>query len=288
VRHAPAETVNSGSAEPDQVNTCEGNKSNNVSGGTILFHGCPCPLLLRCPDKPIRLILECAMSVSEKISCGEPHSVQPFEGSAFPATSQRLGLYPVVDTVEWIERLLSVGVRTIQLRIKDKSDLDVESQVATAIALGKRYNARLFINDYWRLAIKHQAYGVHLGQDDLDRADLTAIRAAGLRLGVSTHDNMEMDRALSVKPSYIALGHVFPTQTKQMPSSPQGLSKLAEHIQTLGNCSTVAIGGISLERASVVLATGVGSIAVVSAITQAADWREATLQLLQLAGVGDE
>jgi len=228
------------------------------------------------------------MSVSEKISCGEPHFIQPFEGSAFPATAQRLGLYPVVDTVEWIERLLSVGVRTIQLRIKDKSDRDVESQIVAAIALGQRYNARLFINDYWRLAIKYGAYGVHLGQDDLDRADLAAISTAGLRLGISTHDNMEMDRALSVKPSYIALGHVFPTQTKQMPSSPQGLIKLAEHIQTLGHYPTVAIGGISLERASAVLATGVGSIAVVSAITQAADWREATLQLLQLAGVGDE
>lgn len=228
------------------------------------------------------------MSVSEKISCSEPPPVRQFDGSAFPATSQHLGLYPVVDTVEWIERLLCAGVRTIQLRIKDKCDLDVESQIVAAIALGQRYNARLFINDYWRLAIKHNAYGIHLGQGDLDRADLTAIRAAGLRLGVSTHDNMEMDRALSVKPSYIALGHVFPTQTKQMPSSPQGLSKLAEHVQTLGNYSTVAIGGISLERASAVLATGVGSIAVVSAITQATDWLEATQQLLQIAGVGDE
>ena len=228
------------------------------------------------------------MSVSETLSCDDAHFTPPFEGSAFPATAQRLGLYPVVDTVGWIERLLSAGVRTIQLRIKDKCDLDVESQVVAAIALGQRYNARLFINDYWRLAIKHRAYGVHLGQDDLDCADLAAISAAGLRLGISTHDNMEIDRALSVKPSYIALGHVFPTQTKQMPSSPQGLIKLAEHIQTLGNYPTVAIGGISLERAGDVLATGVGSIAVVSAITQAADWREATQQLLQLAGSGDE
>lgn len=228
------------------------------------------------------------MSVSEKISCGKPHPIQTFEGSAFPTMPLRLGLYPVVDTVEWIERLLSAGVRTIQLRIKDKCDLDIESQVVAAIALGKRFNARLFINDYWRLAIKHNAYGIHLGQDDLDHACLTAIRAAGLRLGVSAHDNMEIDRALSVKPSYIALGHVFPTQTKQMSSPPQGLCKLAEHTQTLSNYSTVAIGGISLERASAVLATGVGGIAVVSAITQAIDWLEATQQLLQLVGVGDE
>ncbi|EOC3062702.1 thiamine phosphate synthase [Cronobacter dublinensis] len=206
----------------------------------------------------------------------------------FAPVPRRLGLYPVVDSVEWIARLLEAGVRTLQLRIKDKTDADVEADVRAAIDLGKRYHARLFINDYWRLAIKHQAYGVHLGQEDLQTADLNAIRAAGLRLGVSTHDDMEIDVALAVRPSYIALGHVFPTQTKQMPSAPQGLAQLAAQVQRLGDYPTVAIGGISLARAPAVLETGVGSIAVVSAITQAADWRAATQQLLELAGVGDE
>ncbi len=140
----------------------------------------------------------------------------------FPPVPFRLGLYPVVDSVQWIERLLDAGVRTLQLRIKDRRDKEVEADVVAAIALGRRYNARLFINDYWRLAIKHQAYGVHLGQEDLQATDLSAIRAAGLRLGVSTHDDMEIDVALAARPSYIALGHVFPTQTKQMPSAPQG------------------------------------------------------------------
>lgn len=139
----------------------------------------------------------------------------------FPTVPFRLGLYPVVDSVAWIERLLEVGVRTIQLRIKDKRNEEVEADVIAAIALGRRYDARLFINDYWRLAIKHRAYGVHLGQEDLETTDLKAIQAAGLRLGVSTHDDMEIDVALAAKPSYIALGHVFPTQTKQMPSAPQ-------------------------------------------------------------------
>lgn len=206
----------------------------------------------------------------------------------FPPTPARLGLYPVVDSVAWIERLLDAGVRTIQLRIKDKQDSEVEADVIAAIALGQRYSARLFINDYWRLAIKHGAYGVHLGQEDLETTDLDAIRSAGLRLGVSTHDDMEIDVALAVRPSYIALGHVFPTQTKQMPSAPQGLAQLAAHIKRLGDYPAVAIGGISLERAPAVLATGVGSIAVVSAITQAADWRAATAALLTLAGAGDE
>ena len=206
----------------------------------------------------------------------------------FPTVPFRLGLYPVVDSVAWIERLLAVGVKTIQLRIKDKQDDEVEADIIAAVALGRRYDARLFINDYWRLAIKHQAYGVHLGQEDLESTELELIRAAGLRLGVSTHDNMEIDVALAARPSYIALGHVFPTQTKQMPSAPQGLEQLASHIERLADYPTVAIGGISLERAPAVLATGVGSIAVVSAITQADDWQAATAQLLQLAGVGDE
>jgi thiamine-phosphate pyrophosphorylase len=207
---------------------------------------------------------------------------------AFPSVPKRLGLYPVVDSVEWIERLLGAGVRTLQLRIKDKRDEEVEADIAAAIALGKRYEARLFINDYWQLAIKHRAYGVHLGQEDLDVANLDAIRDAGLRLGLSTHDNMEMDRALMARPSYIALGHVFPTNTKQMPSAPQGLAQLATHIRTLGDYPTVAIGGISIDRVPAVLATGVGSVALVSAITQAPDWQAATAQLLELVGAGDE
>lgn len=203
--------------------------------------------------------------------------------NTFPAVPFHLGLYPVVDTVEWIARLLDAGVKTIQLRVKDLPDDQVEPAIIEAIKLGHQYQACLFINDYWHLAVKHQAYGVHLGQEDLDTADLQAIHQAGLRLGVSTHDDAEMARAVAVKPSYIALGHIFPTQTKEMPSAPQGLEELARHIKQLnGRFPTVAIGGISLERAPSVLATGVGSIAVVSAITLAADWRAATAELLAL------
>lgn len=207
-----------------------------------------------------------------------PQTTEPFA-----PTAPRLGLYPVVDSVAWIERLLGVGVKTIQLRIKDLPDEQVERDVIQAIALGRRYQARLFINDYWHLAIKHQAYGVHLGQEDLDTADLTAIKQAGLRLGLSTHDDLELARATVVNPSYIALGHIFPTQTKAMPSSPQGLTELARHVAGLqGSFPTIAIGGISIDNVPSVLATGVGSIAVVSAITQASDWRQATATLLNM------
>lgn len=204
----------------------------------------------------------------------------------FPLTESRLGLYPVVDNVAWIARLLDAGVRTLQLRIKGHPDAAVEKAVAEAAALGRRYRARMFINDHWRLAVEHQAYGVHLGQEDLDIADLDAIHRAGLRLGLSTHDDAELDRALAVQPSYIALGHIFPTNTKQMPSSPQGIDELKRHLARLEGIPTVAIGGISLERAPAVLATGIGSIAVVSAITEAPDWQQATQALLDLAGNG--
>ncbi|WP_225086528.1 thiamine phosphate synthase [Pectobacterium colocasium] len=205
------------------------------------------------------------------------------DSTPFAPTAQRLGLYPVVDSVEWIERLLGVGVKTIQLRIKDRSDEQAEADVIQAIALGRRYQAQLFINDYWKLAVKHQAYGVHLGQEDLDTADLAAIKKAGLRLGVSTHDDRELARAVVINPSYIALGHIFPTQTKDMPSAPQGLAELTRHIIDLqGRFPTVAIGGISIDSVPVVLETGVGSIAVVSAITQATDWRQATATLLRM------
>lgn len=183
----------------------------------------------------------------------------------------QLGLYPVLDSVSLIEKVLKLGVKTLQLRIKDKQSEQVEQQIIDAIALGKKYQARLFINDYWQLAIKHQAYGVHLGQEDMDLADLPMIADAGLRLGLSTHGYYEMLRAKQLRPSYIALGHIFETQTKEMPSDPQGLTRLAKYAQLLSDIPTVAIGGINLQRAPAVWETGIGSIAVVTAITLSDD-----------------
>lgn len=200
----------------------------------------------------------------------------------FASTEKKLGLYPVVDSIEWIESLLKTGVTTLQLRIKDKQPEDVEQEIIEAIKLGKQYHARLFINDYWQLAIKHQAYGVHLGQEDLDIADLNAIKHAGLRLGISTHDEAELQKAKALSPSYIALGHIFPTTTKEMPSKPQGLKALKLQVEQTPDFPTVAIGGISLERVPDVVATGVGSVALVSAITKAPDWQQVTRKLLEL------
>lgn len=193
-------------------------------------------------------------------------------GPGFKACeSIKLGLYPVLDSLEWLERVLKLGVKTLQLRIKDKQPEEVEQQIIDAIALGKKYNARLFINDYWQLAIKHGAYGVHLGQEDMEVADLPQIAEAGLRLGLSTHGYYEMLRARQLKPSYIALGHIFETQTKNMPTDPQGLRRLSKYAGLMSDFATVAIGGINLDRAPAVWDCGVGSIAVVTAITLADD-----------------
>lgn len=181
-------------------------------------------------------------------------------------------LYPVVDSADWIARLLSLGVRTVQLRIKPQDPGDLEGEIRRAIALGREHNACVFINDHWQLALKHRAYGVHLGQTDLACADLAAIAAAGLRLGVSTRTAGELKAAISMRPSYLAIGHIFATPTKQMSTPPQGLASLKQHVQTVaGEIPTVAIGGIDLGCAEDVWQTGVNAVAVVRAVTQSQD-----------------
>ncbi|RBO82695.1 thiamine phosphate synthase [Marinomonas aquiplantarum] len=193
-----------------------------------------------------------------------------------------MGLYPVVDSIYWLERVLKQGVRIAQLRIKDADSAQLDEQIQQAILLGKTYQAQVFINDYWEKAIEYGAYGVHLGQEDLLVADLARIQQAGLRLGVSTHGYFEIARALAFKPSYIALGHIYPTQTKQMPSQPQGLKRLQHYVNLLkGHYPTVAIGGINCERFAAVTATGVNSVAMVTAITLAESPEQVTRFLIE-------
>lgn len=207
--------------------------------------------------------------------------VQPTAAAFSPLTYPDMGLYPVVESVAWLKRLLPLGINTIQLRIKAAADpAQLVAEITAAIALGKQYQAQVFINDHWQLALQLGAYGVHLGQEDLATADLHALQQAGIRLGISTHGYAELLRAKALQPSYIALGHIFPTKTKQMPSKPQGLARLAQYVQLAAPFPTVAIGGINAERLSAVAATGVNSIAVVTAITEAAEPEQATQELM--------
>lgn len=225
---------------------------------------------------------------------------------SFPSLAkQSLGLYPVVDNIAWIETLLKLGINTLQLRIKNPQQADLEQQIVHAIELGRQYQAQVFINDYWPLALKHGAFGVHLGQEDLQTADLHALAKANIHLGLSTHGYFELLTALKIKPSYIALGHIFPTTTKQMPSRPQGLVRLALYQQLVdsgshylssapasdhklsmeqaialrGALPTVAIGGIDVTNIRSVVECGVASVAVVRAITEADDVHAAVKHL---------
>lgn len=196
-----------------------------------------------------------------------------------------IGFYPVVPTAAWVERLLSWGVRTIQLRIKavDHMPASIATQVNAAIEAGKAVpGAQVFINDHWHLALSAGAYGVHLGQEDLDSADIEALRRAGIRLGLSTHTPEELARAKAVQPSYLAIGPIYPTTLKVMPYEPVGLARLAQWAKQAAPYPVVAIGGISLDRMPGVLACGVDGVAVVSAVTLAADPRQAALNGLEM------
>jgi thiamine-phosphate pyrophosphorylase len=174
--------------------------------------------------------------------------------------------YPVVDSVAWVKRLAALGVGTIQLRAKDLSHAQAMSVVREALVAAA--GAKLVVNDHWRAAIDAGAAHLHLGQEDLAEADIAAIRRAGLTLGVSTHDEAELDNALRHQPDYVALGPIYPTTLKVMRFAPQGLARIALWKRRIGGIPLVAIGGITLERAPAVYAAGADSIAVVSDITQ--------------------
>jgi thiamine-phosphate pyrophosphorylase len=177
--------------------------------------------------------------------------------------------YPVVDSVAWVRRLAQLGVGTIQLRAKELPHDSALALVREALAAAG--SAKLVVNDYWQAAIEAKAKHVHLGQEDLADADVAAIRRAGLTLGLSTHDEAELDNALRHDPDYVALGPIYPTTLKVMRFAPQGLARIGEWKRRIGGIPLVAIGGITLERAEAVFAAGADSIAVVSDVTQNRD-----------------
>jgi thiamine-phosphate pyrophosphorylase len=200
---------------------------------------------------------------------------------AFAPCPKALGLYAVLPDAHSVAHLAQAGVPTLQLRFKSPDVAQVRAQVRAAVAAVRGTGALLFVNDHWREAIDAGAYGVHLGQEDLDHADLGAIRTAGLRLGLSTHGYAEMLRADRLSPSYIAMGAVYATTLKDMPTAPQGPARLAAYARLLRDHALVAIGGIDEARFAEVLPSGVGSVAVVRAIVAAADPAAAARQLMQ-------
>jgi len=177
-------------------------------------------------------------------------------------------VYPVVDGADWIGRLVPLGVRLVQLRIKDRPQEVVRAEVRRARALCAAAGAQLVVNDYWETALAEGCDFVHLGQVDLGGADLGALRRAGVRIGISTHDEAELERALAAGPDYVALGPIYPTLLKVMPWQPQGLERIGEWKRRIGELPLVAIGGITLERLAGVFAAGADVAAVVTDIVR--------------------
>ncbi len=191
--------------------------------------------------------------------------------------------YPIVDSAAWVGRLVGAGARLIQLRVKDAPPAEIDAQVRGALAICRRSGALLVVNDHWQAAIEAGADWVHLGQGDLDTADVAALRAKGLQIGISTHSHEELERALALAPDYVALGPIYPTILKAMPFAPQGLERIGEWKRLVGEIPLVAIGGLTIERGVACLAAGADVVSVVTDITLNADpegraraWIEAT------------
>lgn len=202
----------------------------------------------------------------------------------FPPCPHELGLYAVLPDAAWVARMAAAGVPTLQLRFKHDDPTRIAAEVEAAVRAVQGTSARLFINDHWRAALQAGAYGVHLGQEDLQALspdDIAALRASGLRLGISTHGYAEMVRAWRLGPSYLALGAIYPTTLKAMPTAPQGPGRLRAYARLARAVPTVAIGGIGLEQLPEVAASGVGAFAVVRALVQAADPEAAARELMR-------
>lgn len=191
--------------------------------------------------------------------------------------------YQIVDDAKWLERLLPLGLKLVQLRIKDKSQRFVSEQVKAAKSLCDQYDCPLIINDYWQIAIDQGCDFIHLGQEDLAEADLHTIRAHKLRIGLSTHDDAELQIAIDAQPDYIALGPVYHTLLKAMKWKPQGVEKVGLWKQRLGDIPLVAIGGLTVERAPAVYQQGADSICVVTDVLLNDNPEKRLMQWLSIA-----
>ena len=175
--------------------------------------------------------------------------------------------YPIFDSYDWLERLVPLGIKLVQLRVKDESQESIKSQIVKAKTLCQQYDCQLVINDYWQLAIELGCDYVHLGQEDLDVADIEAIKSAGIKLGISTHCEEELERALALNPDYIALGPVYPTILKKMKWHQQGVEKLTLWKERIGQIPLIAIGGMTIDRSEGAFLAKADSVAAVTDIT---------------------
>jgi thiamine-phosphate pyrophosphorylase len=207
--------------------------------------------------------------------------------NAFAPCPKSLGLYAVLPDAQWVARMAEAGVPTLQLRFKSDDPAAVAREVKAAVKAVEGSASLLFINDHWKLALDAGAYGVHLGQEDLQilsEEDFAVLRQAGVRLGLSTHGYAEMLRADRYSPSYIALGAVYPTTLKRMATAAQGAARLKRYARLMKDTPLVAIGGIDAQRLPEVMASGVGSAAMVRALVAASDPQASARELTEQIG----
>jgi thiamine-phosphate pyrophosphorylase len=194
------------------------------------------------------------------------------------------GLYAICDNtfspqyshLELAHCFLEGGAKIIQLRMKNEKNLDVVKKVAKEILREKEnYSFTFILNDYVNLAIELPVDGVHVGKDDLSIAEVRKKIGNKKLIGYSSHSIEEAQKAETEGADYIAFGAIFPTQTKGGGHPVQGIEKLKELVRVIKS-PVVAIGGITNENYTQVLETGVASLAMITALTQALDIEEAT------------
>jgi thiamine-phosphate pyrophosphorylase len=191
--------------------------------------------------------------------------------------------YPIVPDSAWARCLVPLGVRTLQLRYKGEDAREIRREIAETLELCIAHDCRLIVNDHWRAAIDVGADFIHLGQEDLAAADVATIKAAGVQLGISTHDPDELATALAAEPDYIALGPIWETKLKAMKWAPQGLARITDWKRRIGALPLCAIGGITPERAPGVLSAGADSVAVITDFFTHADPEKRVRQWLAWA-----
>lgn len=198
------------------------------------------------------------------------------------------GLYAIVDVatlaarglpiVDFARAVAAARPAAMQLRAKDVSPRETLSLLRAIHPACRAAGVPLFANDRVDLAVLAGCEGVHVGQTDLPVATVRRV-APGLRIGVSTHDASQVERAIAERPDYIAFGPVYPTRSKANPDPIVGVEALAQVVRA-APCPIVAIGGIDLERAA-----EVGRVAKVAAVIGALVPEDASAS--DLSPVGD-
>ncbi|MDF7674801.1 thiamine phosphate synthase [Acetobacteraceae bacterium ESL0709] len=190
--------------------------------------------------------------------------------------------YPIAGTADEVALAVGAGARFIQLRNKSEDEVLLREEIRSALKVCRFHGAILVVNDHWELALAEKAPYIHLGQEDMQGADIDRIHKAGVKLGISTHDHTELDRARAVNPAYIALGPVWKTKLKVMPWAPQGLGRVGEWARLIAPVPLVAIGGVTVERARACIEAGAAAVSVVSDVFRNGDiaervhlWRKA-------------